>query len=142
VHVAHDCHLGSNIAIANTTNFAGHVTVEDNVRIGGVCSFNQFVRVGKFAFIAGASECNKDIMPFVMAQGKYAVARATNTVGLERAGFSKDEVDNIYKAIRITTKGGRTIEEALEDIKSECQPSENIEYLVQFIRSSERGIAR
>lgn len=142
VHVAHDCHIGSHIAIANTTNFAGHVTVEDHVRIGGVCSFNQFITIGKFSFIAGDSAVNKDIMPFTIAQGKYAVSRAPNSIGLERAGFSKEEVDNIYKAIRLVTKGGRTIEEALDEIQSECTPSENIKYLMDFIRKSERGIAR
>lgn len=142
VHVAHDCRIGSNIAIANTTNFAGHVTVEDNVRIGGVCSFNQFITVGKHSFIAGDSAVNKDVMPFTIAQGKYAVSRACNSIGLERAGFSKEEVDNIYKAIRIVTKGNRTIEESLEEIHKECQPSENISYLVQFIQKSERGVAR
>jgi UDP-N-acetylglucosamine acyltransferase len=142
VHVAHDCVIGSNIAIANTTNFAGHVTVEDNVRIGGACNFNQFVTVGKFAFLAGESAVNKDIMPFTIAQGKYAVSRVPNSIGLERAGFSKEEVDNIYKAVRIITKGGRTIEEALDDIGKECAPSENIQYLTEFIKKSERGIAR
>lgn len=142
VHVAHDCQIGSHIAVANTTNFAGHVTVEDNVHVGGVCAFNQFVTVGKYSFIAGDSAINKDIMPFTIAQGKYAVSRAANTIGLERAGFAKEEIDNIYKAIRIVTKGGRTIEESLEDIQKECQPSENITYLMNFIRKSERGIAR
>lgn len=142
VHVAHDCRIGNNIAIANTTNFAGHVTVEDNVRIGGLCVFNQFVKVGKYSFIAGDSAVNKDIMPFTMAQGKYAVARAPNSIGLERAGFTKDEIDNIWRAIRIVTKGGRTIEEALKDIGTDCTPSENIEFLTDFIRTSERGIAR
>lgn len=142
VHVAHDCQLGSHIAVANTSNFAGHVTVEDYVRIGGVCSFNQFITVGKYAFIAGDSAVNKDVMPFTIAQGKYAVSRAPNLVLLERSGFAKDEIDNIYKAIRIVTKGGRTIEEALADIDKECAASENIKYLTAFIRKSERGIAR
>jgi len=142
VHVAHDCVIGNNIAIANTTNFAGHVTVEDHVRIGGVCSFNQFITVGKYSFIAGDSAVNKDVMPFTIAQGKYAVSRAANEVGLQRAGFSKEEIENVYRAIRIVTKGGRTIEEALRDISTECQPSENIQYLVNFIKKSERGIAR
>lgn len=142
VHVAHDCHIGNNIAIANTTNFAGHVTVEDFVRIGGVCSFNQFITVGKYSFIAGDSAVNKDVMPFTIAQGKYAVSRAANTIGLERAGFSKDEIENIYRAVRTVTKGGRTVEEALQDIATECTPSENIAYLVNFIKKSERGIAR
>jgi UDP-N-acetylglucosamine acyltransferase len=142
VHVAHDCQLGNNIAIANTTNFAGHVHVEDNVRIGGVCSFNQFITIGKYSFIAGDSAVNKDVMPFTIAQGKYAVSRAPNSIGLERAGFPKEEVENIWRAIRIVTKGGRTIEEALRDIESECQASDNIRYLVDFIKKSERGIAR
>lgn len=142
VHVAHDCQLGNNIAVANTTNFAGHVTVEDNVRVGGVCNFNQFITLGKFSFIAGDSAVNKDIMPFTIAQGKYAVSRAPNSIALERAGMSPEEVDNIYKAIRIVTKGGRTIEQALEDIQKDCKPSENIKYLMEFIKKSERGIAR
>lgn len=142
VHVAHDCQIGNNIAVANSTNFAGHVTVEDNVHVGGICAFNQFITIGKYSFIAGDSAVNKDIMPFTIAQGKYAVSRAANTIGMERAGFSKEEVDNVYKAIRIVTKGGRTIEEALDDIQKECAPSENIKYLMNFIRKSERGIAR
>jgi len=142
VHVAHDCHLGNHIAIANSTNFAGHVTVEDYVRIGGICAFNQFITIGKYAFIAGDSAVNKDIMPFTIAQGRYAVSRAPNSVLLERSGFAKEEIDNIYRAIRIVTKGGRTMEEALNDIQTECTPSENIQYLTSFIKKSERGIAR
>jgi len=142
VHVAHDCQLGNHIAIANTTNFAGHVTVEDHVRIGGVCSFNQFITVGKHSFVAGDSAVNKDIMPFTIAQGKYAISRAPNEIGLERAGFEKNEIDNIWRAIRIVTKGNRTIDEALKDIATECQPSDHIRYLTEFIQKSERGIAR
>jgi len=142
VYVAHDCNIGSNIAIANTTNFAGHVTVEDHVRIGGVCSFNQFITIGKYSFIAGDAAVNKDIMPFTIAQGKYAVSRALNAIGLERAGFSKAEVDNLYLAVRMVLKGNHTVEEALEEIQAKCAPSENIQYLVNFIKKSERGIAR
>ena len=142
VHVAHDCQLGNHIAVANASNFAGHVTVEDYVRIGGVCNFNQFIRIGKYAFIAGDSAVNKDVMPFTIAQGKYAVSRVLNSILLERSGFPKEEVENLYRAIRIITKGGRTIEEALADIQAECTPSENITYLTAFIRASERGIAR
>lgn len=142
VHIAHDCHIGSHIAIANTSNFAGHVTVEDNVRIGGVCAFNQFIRIGKYSFVTGDSAVNKDVMPFTIAQGKYAVSRAANTIGLERAGFSKEHVDSIYKAVRILTKGNRTIEEALQEIESSVAPNEHVAYLVNFVKSSQRGVAR
>jgi UDP-N-acetylglucosamine acyltransferase len=144
VHVAHDCQLSNNVVIANTTNFAGHVLVEDNVRIGGVCAFNQFIKIGRFAYIAGASNVNKDILPFTMVQGMgdYAVSRATNKVGLERAGVPKEEVENIHRAVRAILMGNRRIDEALELISKECTPSQNIEHLVNFVRTSERGIAR
>ncbi len=142
VHIAHDCQIGNNVVIANTTNFAGHVIVEDNVRIGGVCSFNQFITVGRFAYIGGESAVNKDILPFTIAQGNYAVSRATNKIGLERSGFTKESVENIHRAIRFLLMGNRTIEEALELIEKECQASAEIDHLVQFVRKSERGIAR
>lgn len=142
VHVAHDCHLGNDIVIANTTNFAGHVTVEDHVRIGGVCSFNQFITIGSYAYIAGDSAVNKDILPYTMAQGKYAVSRATNKIGLERAGFTKEEIENIHRAIRTVIMGNRTIDEALKIIEEECKPSEKIQHFVNFIKKSERGIAK
>jgi UDP-N-acetylglucosamine acyltransferase len=141
-HIAHDCLLHNNIAIANTSQLAGHVTVEDSVRIGGMCVFNQFITVGKNSFVTGDSACNKDIMPFTIAQGNHAVSRAANSIGLERAGFPTDEVENVRRAIRIVTKGTRTIDEALAEIATACRPSENITYLVNFIRKSERGVAR
>ncbi len=107
VHVAHDCNLGSNIAIANTTNFAGHVTVQDNVRIVASARLISLSPSASMRFIAGAAACSKDIMHSTMAQGlgDYAVSRALNSVGLERAGYPKAEVDNLYLAVRIILKG-------------------------------------
>lgn len=142
VHVAHDCQLGDGVIVANSSNFAGHVIVEDHVRIGGVCNFSQFCRLGRFSFIAGDSTVNKDIIPFAMAEGKWAVARATNKIGLERNGFSKDQVNSIHKAIRLLTKGNRTTDEAIQAIEAECEPSEHINHLLQFIKTTERGIAK
>jgi UDP-N-acetylglucosamine acyltransferase len=140
-HVGHDSHIGSNVIVANNTNFAGHCTVEDNVTIGGVCGFSQFTRIGKYSFVAGASIANKDILPFSRAEGHWALVRATNKVGLLRKGFPKDEVANIHKAIRIVIMGSRSLEEAYSRIENECKPSENIKYLVDFIKSSKRGVA-
>lgn len=142
VHVAHDCIIGNNVIIANSSNFAGHVTVEDHVRIGGICQFSQFIRVGKFSYIAGDSAVNKDILPFSMAQGKYAVARATNKIGLERAGFEKENINTIHKSIRTLIMGSRTIEEALREISEFNDGSDSLKHLVNFVESSERGIAR
>lgn len=141
VHVAHDCIIGNHVIVANSSNFAGHVIVEDYVGVGGVCQFNQFIKIGKASYIAGDSAVNKDVLPYTIAQGKYAVSRATNKIKLERLGFEKPEIENIHKAVRFLTKGNRSVEEGLDMIKSECVDSESIQHFVNFVRSSERGIA-
>jgi UDP-N-acetylglucosamine acyltransferase len=140
-HVAHDNVIGNNNVIANSVQLAGHVTVEDKVTIGGMCAVNQFVHIGKHAFIGGGSLINKDILPFVIAQGSYAVARATNKIGLERSGFSEETVQNINRAIRILTQAKGTLEESVNRIQQECGNSEEVGYLLHFIKNSKRGIA-
>ena len=141
-HVAHDCLFGDHVVVANSTQFAGHVIVEDHVKIGGVCAFNQFVRIGQYSYIAGGSLVNKDVLPYTIAQGNYAVSRVVNKIGLERSGFTRDDVDNIHRAVRMVLKTADTIDEAIQLITSECRPTPHIENLLTFIRSSERGIAR
>lgn len=140
-HVGHDCKVGNNVIMANDSHLGGHCEIEDGVTIGGVCAFNQFTKVGKMAFIAGSSVVNKDILPFSRAQGNYAVIRATNKIGLARKGYSREEVLNVHKAIRIMTMGSDTIEEGIARIQHECFASPLIEYFINFIRSSKRGIA-
>ena len=140
-HIGHDCKLGNNVIIANDSHLGGHCEIGDGVTIGGVCAFNQFTKVGRMAFIAGSSVINKDILPFARAQGNYAVIRATNKIGLARKGFSREEVMNVHKAIRIMIMGSDTVEEGIARITNECTMSPNIEYFISFIRSSKRGIA-
>lgn len=143
VHVAHDCQIGDHAIIANLTQFAGHVIIEDHVRIGGICGLVQFTRVGRYAYVGGASNVRKDVLPFSIAEGNdMARVRATNKIGLQRAGFSKEEVEDINRAIRSLVVGGRTIEEALKKINEECSQSEPIKHLVNFIKTSETGVAR
>lgn len=141
-HVGHDCKIGSHVIVANNSHIGGHCHIDDYVVIGGMCAFNQFTRVGRGSFIAGGSIVNKDVLPFSKAQGNHAVVRATNKVGLARRGFPREEVDNIHRAIRILIMGSETVEEALARIDTECATSDNIEYLVKFIRESKRGIAK
>jgi UDP-N-acetylglucosamine acyltransferase len=140
-HVGHDCKIGNNVIIANDSHLGGHCIIEDGVTIGGVSAFNQFVRVGRGAFIAGSSVVTKDILPFCRAQGNYAMARATNKIGLSRKGFSREEVGNVHKAIRIMLLGSHTVEEGITRIQQECVQSENIEYFIQFMKASKRGLA-
>jgi UDP-N-acetylglucosamine acyltransferase len=141
VHIAHDCHIKNRVAIANSTHFAGHVVVEDDVKIGGGCLFNQFITLGRHCYIAGDSAVNKDIPPFTIAQGNFAVVRASNKVGMDRSGFSKQEIQDINKAVRFLTKGGRTVEEAVARIREECQMSVPVKDFVHFIENSKKGLA-
>lgn len=141
-HIGHDCKIGNHVVIANDSHIGGHCHIEDFVTIGGVCAFNQNTRVGRNAFIAGSSVVNKDILPFSKAQGVYAVCRATNKIGLQRKGFSAEEIENIHRAMRIIVMGSDTIDEGIARIRSECTMSPHLEYFIKFIQESERGIAR
>lgn len=142
VHVAHDCQLGNHVVIANSVQFAGHVEVGDYARIGGMTGLVQFVRIGEFAYIGGMAAVNKDIPPYTIGEGHFARVRAANKVGITRAGFKKEDVDSIYKAVRFLIMGDRTVEEALAKIQAECPQNEHIKKLVDFIKSSENGVAR
>jgi len=141
VHLGHDCIIGNNNVIANSCQLAGHVTIENNVTLGGMSAVNQFAKLGSYSFIAGMAGVNKDILPYSIAQGNYAVVRATNKIGLERSGFADDKISEINKAIRILSKDDNNIEEKIARIQKECQPSQELDYLIQFVRKSERGVA-
>lgn len=140
-HVGHDCKIRDNVIMANDTHLGGHCIIEENVVIGGMCAFNQFTKVGKGAFVGGSSIVNKDILPFSKAQGNWALCRATNKIGLLRKGFSKEEAQNVHKALRILIMGKDTTDVLIARIMSDCLPSENVDYLIHFVKSSKRGIA-
>lgn len=146
VHVAHDCVIGDHVVIANSTNFAGHIIIEDHVKIGGACNFNQFIRLGEHCYIAGLSGVNKDILPYSIARcaegDLYAVSAVTNKVGLERAGYSAEQVASVHKALRIFLKGTGTVDELIEKIQTEVPATAEVSKLIQFIKTSERGIAK
>lgn len=138
VHIAHDCQLGNHIVIANSCQLAGHVEMQDHAKISGACMFNQFVVLGKYCYIAGDSAVNKDVPPFCIAQGKYAVIRTANEIGMDRSGFDKAAVENIRRAVRILTKSKLTLEEALKRIDEECEKVPALVDFMNFIRSPER----
>jgi UDP-N-acetylglucosamine acyltransferase len=118
------------------------VTIEHHANVSGLTGFTQFTRIGAYAYIAAGAFANKDIVPFTIAEGHWATPRAVNRVGLKRAGFDAAERRNIDDALRLVLDRALTIEEVLARIATECRPSPQIEHLLAFIRSSERGIAR
>ncbi len=141
-HVGHDCQLGNGIVLTNLCQLAGHVEIGDKAILSGHSGASQFVRIGAYAFLAGGSYANKDIPPFAIAEGYWATLRATNRVGLKRAGFDLEERRNIERAMRFLLDGALTVRDVVARIREECTPSPQIERLVTFLETSERGIAR
>lgn len=142
-HIAHDCKIGNHVVMANSIQLAGHVEVGNYCRIGGMSGIVQFCRLGDHSYIAGYSAINKDILPYCIAQGQWAAPRATNKVGLERAGFQKEEIDSIHRCIRTIIKGEGSLEAAVEKIKADVQIMPKVaETIAAFVASSKAGVAR
>ncbi|MCS6838478.1 MAG: acyl-ACP--UDP-N-acetylglucosamine O-acyltransferase [Bdellovibrionaceae bacterium] len=142
VHIGHDVQIGDRVVIAADCHLGGHTIIEDDVTIGGVSAFNQFVRVGKGAFIGGGSIVVKDILPFSKALGNHAICRASNKIGMQRKGYSAQEIESVHRAIRIILMGSETIGEAIERIKKECEMTPSVAHIISFIQESKRGIAK
>ncbi|MEJ2201033.1 MAG: acyl-ACP--UDP-N-acetylglucosamine O-acyltransferase [Desulfuromonadaceae bacterium] len=141
-HVAHDCHIGNRVILSNGATLAGHVSVDDQVILSGLCAVHQFTRIGCHAMVAGGSMVAQDVVPYTMVQGDRAKTVGLNLVGLKRRGFSEDTVRNLKKAYRLVFRSGSKVEEALEQIAQELDASPELDIFVDFIRTSERGIAR
>jgi UDP-N-acetylglucosamine acyltransferase len=141
-HVAHDCQLGDNIIMSNVATLAGHVTVGDRVVIGGMGGVHQFCRVGKFAMIGGCSKVVQDVPPFMIADGNPAATRAINKIGMGRHGISEEAQSAIKSAYKILFREGLSIANACAKIETELPPLPEIKHLVEFVKSSERGISK
>jgi len=141
-HIGHDCKLGDGVVLTNLCQLAGHVEIGDKAILSGHSGASQFVRIGAYAFLAGGSYANKDIPPFSIAEGYWATLRAPNRVGLKRAGFEPEERRNIERAMRFLLDGALTVRDVIAKIREECAASPQIDGLVAFLESSERGIAR
>ena len=140
-HVAHNCHVGSDVILANSVNLAGHVEVHDFAIIGGVTPVHQFVRIGAYSFIGGGSRVAKDVAPFVKTAGSPLELAGINSIGLERHGFDEERRATIKRAYRILFRSDLNVTQAVERLKSEFEPSdEDIQTLVRFVEGSERGI--
>lgn len=141
-HIAHDCQLGRAVIMANCATLAGHISIGDYANIGGLVAIHQFVRIGNYAFIGGKSAVVKDIPPFMIAAGDRARLHGLNIVGLKRHGFSHESLLLLKKAYRIIFRFGLTLNEALARVSAQVPPSPEIDALLAFIKSSQRGITR
>ncbi len=141
-HLAHNVTLGSHNIMSNVATLAGHVTVEDHVVIGGLAAVHQFCRIGKFAMIGGCSKVVQDVPPFMIVDGNPGETRTVNKVGLERNGVSEEAQTALRSAYKVLFREGLTISNALLKIEAELPALPEMQYLIQFIRASERGISK
>lgn len=145
VHVAHDCIVGSNVIMANAATLAGHVLVEDQSSVGAFTSIHQFCRVGQYAFIGGYSVVTRDALPFIKTVGARGEANiyGINTIGLERKGFSKEQITALKSSYRILFHSkGLSLKEKIEKVRESGPLSAEVEVLVNFMETSERGFTR
>ena len=141
-HLAHNVTLGNYIIMSNVGTLAGHVTVEDHAVIGGLVAIHQFCRVGKMSMIGGCSKVVQDVPPFMLADGNPAQTRTVNKVGLERRGISEEAQAALKQAYKILFREGLTISNALVKIEAELPMLPEIQGLLQFARTSERGLSK
>ena len=141
MHVAHDCILGSGLIIGNSTKLAGEVTIDDNAIISATVLCHQFCHIGGYVMIQGGSRFSQDIPPYIIA-GKEPIRFAgLNLVGLRRRGFSNDLIQHIHEAYRLLYSKG-VLAEGIQEIKNNLQMTPEIQYIIDFVKDSKRGIIR
>ena len=142
VHVAHDCVVGSDIIMANAATLAGHVVVEDHATIGAFSGVHQFCRVGFHGYVGGYSVITKDVLPFSKTVSKRDTsAFGVNVIGLERKGFSAEQIADIQESFRFLSRSKMNTSQAVEAIRSEIDSAEG-RLVVDFIEKSSRGVYR
>ena len=141
-HVAHDCNLHNHVIMANHSNLAGHVTLEDHVIVSGMCGVSQFLRLGKHSFVGGMTAVDKEVAPYVIAVGNRMKVRGVNLVGLKRRGFDSAQIKNIQEVYKIYFESEKERDHALAEISERFSGREEVEYFVNFVRTSKSGIAR
>lgn len=142
VHVAHDCIIHNHAILSNMVQLAGHITIGEHAFLGGTTAVHQFVKIGAHTMISGGSLVRKDVPPFVTAAREPITYAGVNSVGLRRRGFSTEKIREIQHIYRLFYLSGLNNTDALEKIKIELHPSEERDYIVNFIENSSRGMMR
>lgn len=141
-HIAHDCVLGDHIVTSNSVMLAGHVIIEDHVVIGGGGGVHQFCRVGAHAMLSAMAKLVQDLPPFFIADGTPALVRAYNKVGLERRGYTTEQLDRVRSLYRVLYRDGLNRSQALEKLRTHAAAdSAEFKRVLEFAEKSERGIA-
>jgi UDP-N-acetylglucosamine acyltransferase len=141
-HIAHDCVVGNHCIFSNNGTLAGHVTLGDHVILGGLSAVHQFCRVGSYAMIGGCTKIVQDVPPFFMADGNPAEIRGVNAVGLQRNGFSAEAIKTLKKAYQYLYSTDKNTSQAVQYLEGNIEQTTEVKQLLNFVKSSERGIIR
>ena len=141
-HVGHDCSIGNNCIIGNATGLAGEVKVEDWAILSGGTLVHQFTRIGAHVIVGGGSKIRIDVPPYIKADREPLSYMGLNTVGLTRRGFEKERIDEIHNIYRALYQNHMNLSQALEYVEKEFRQTPDRDYIIDFIRNSERGVIR
>jgi UDP-N-acetylglucosamine acyltransferase len=143
VHVAHDCMIGDHVIMANNATLGGHVVVSDNAVLGGLSAVHQFVRIGQHAMIGGMSGVERDVIPFGSVMGDRARLSGINLIGMQRRGFSRDEIQSLRAAFQLLFAEAGTLSERVAEIAEKFGDVVPVRDIVDFIRAdSSRAICQ
>lgn len=141
-HIAHDCQVGDFVIMANAATLGGHVQVGNHANLGGLVAIHQYCRVGAFAFVGGSSAARMDIPPYMLADGFPARLYGLNAVGLQRHGFTPETIHAVKRAFRIVFRSNLLLKDAIEKTRQELGSVQEVEHLLGFLETSERGFIR
>ncbi|MBK8810227.1 MAG: acyl-ACP--UDP-N-acetylglucosamine O-acyltransferase [Acidobacteria bacterium] len=141
-HVAHDCQIGNDVIMANAATLAGHVEIADRANVGAYSGVHQFCRIGREAFVGGYSVVVKDALPFAISQGNHAKCYGLNRIGMKRRGYSKETIEKLHRAYHLLLSSKLNTTQAVERIRDEIRDCPEVDYLVEFIESSSRGVVK
>ncbi len=141
-HIGHNCTIGDHVTMGHSATLGGHVLIGDYANIGGLSAVHQFCHVGGAAMVGGMSRVIQDVLPFTIAEGFPAHMRVINKIGMERAGYSKEQIAQVRKAFRILFMRELRLEQAVEQVLEEYKGVAEIQLMVDAITASQRGLAR
>ncbi len=137
-HVAHDCIIGNNVIMANNATLAGHVEVGDFAFLGGLSAVHQFIRIGEHAVVGGMSGVENDIIPYGRVKGERAFLAGLNLIGLERRGFSKDEVKKLQRAFNQLFGDEGTFDQRIDMVSDDFSSDDLVMSIIEFARAKTR----
>lgn len=141
-HVAHDSKVGNHVILANAATLAGHVTIEDYATVGAFSGVHQFCRIGKYSYIGGYSVITLDTLPYSLCVGNRAKCYGVNSIGLQRKNFSKEVILEIERAIKTLIRSKLNTSQALESLRQSASDVSEVQYIIQFVEASTRGVLK